>query len=116
MRPGGRALIPGDIVRKILAFVQQGYTISETARAFGVSRESVSRIANRRTHAKATPWPAHKMGGLEAEGGRYRAAVEAVEAAEAEQLAELGKMWRARRRRKPSAPGPEPAAAAPERP
>ena len=101
MRPGGKSLIPGDIVRKLLSFVQQGYTISETARAFGVSRESVSRIANRRTHAKATPWPAHKMGGLEAEGGRYRAAVEAVEAAAAEQMEELGKMWRASRRRNP---------------
>ena len=61
-----------ETARKIKAFLALGYSASEIARAFGVSRQSVSKIANGKTHAKTVRWPPNRLGSLESEGARVR--------------------------------------------
>ena len=65
-----------ETARKIKAFLALGYSASEIGRAFSVSRQSVSKIANGKTHGKTVRWPPNRLGSLESEGARVRPSVQ----------------------------------------
>ena len=80
------ARLEEDVVRRIKALLGIGYRPASIARAFGLRRETISLIKNRKTHADVRPMEKSRVATLEIEGLNYRDAqppstAEEVEAA-----------------------------------